>query len=59
MLYYVLYGLVLFRKGDFHYKNASRMIFEGRILGGTRNFRGDPYLSGTIDKCSYCTSHIV
>ena len=33
VVFYVLYGLVLFRKGDFCRINVCRMIFKGRILG--------------------------
>ena len=45
---YVLYGLVLFCKGDFHHiKCLYRMIFEGRILGVARKFHCNPYLNGT------------
>ena len=47
MLYFMLDGLILFRKGDFCGIDVSRMIFEGSILGGTRHFRGDPYLNST------------
>ena len=47
ILFYVLYGLVLFRKGDFNLANISRMIFKGGILGGARNFHLDSYLNGT------------
>ena len=34
MLCFVLYGLVLFRKGDLRGVNVSWMIFEGGILDG-------------------------
>ena len=48
MLYFMLDGQILFRKGDFCEVNVSRMIFEGGILGGAHHFRGDPYLNSTI-----------
>ena len=58
MLYYVLYELVLFRKGDVCRINVSRMIFEGGILSGSQNFWGNPYLrliagssNSTVNMC--------
>ena len=47
VLFYVLYGLVLFHKGDFC-QDISRMIFKGGILGGVRKFHMDSYLNGTV-----------
>ena len=48
MLYFMLDGLILFHKGDYHgVRPLSKMIFEGGILGGTCNFWGDPYLNST------------
>ena len=54
MLYYMLYGLVLFRKdhkNDFH---LSKMNFKGGILGGAQNFQGS-YLNGTAVPFDYVT----
>ena len=54
MLFYVLYGLVLFCKGDFRHVNVCRMIFKGGILGNVRNIHHYPYLNGMtvmFDKC--------
>ena len=49
ILLYVLYGLVLFPKGDFCGVNVPRMIFKGGILCGTRNFHCNlPYRLITI-----------
>ena len=43
ILFYVLYGLVLFRKGAY---NVCRMFFKGGILGGVQNIHHNPYLNG-------------
>jgi len=43
----VLDGLILFRKGDFVPKYVSRVVFKDGILGGARQFRGNPYLNST------------
>ena len=48
MLYFMLDGLLLFRKGDFCGVRCLRMIFKGRILGGAHHFQGDPYLNSTV-----------
>ena len=48
MLFYVLYGLVLFCRGDFHGINAPRMIFKGGVLGGMQYFHHHLYLNGTV-----------
>ena len=39
MLYFMLDGLILFRKGDFH---GVRWLFKGGILGDVHYFRGIP-----------------
>jgi len=45
-MYFMLDGLTLFRKGDiFVPKYAFRVVFKGGILGGTRQFWGNPYLN--------------
>jgi len=44
----MLDGLILFHKGDFILKYVSRVVFKGGILGGTRQFWGNPYLNSTI-----------
>jgi len=45
-MYFMLNGLILFRKGDFR-SGVSRVVFKGDILGGVRQFWGNPYLNST------------
>jgi len=42
----MLDGLILFGKGDFcsEVLYFSRVVFKGNILGGVRQFWGNPYL---------------
>ena len=50
MPFYILYGLVLLLKDDFHHIKRLWYDFIDGILGGVQNFQSDPYLNGTI----YC-----
>ena len=48
MLYYILYGLVLFCKGDFHLVICLRVIFKAEFWAVRETFGWvDPYLYGT------------
>jgi len=59
----MLDGLILFRKGNFHseVQYVTRVVFKGSILGGVRQFCGNPYLNSTTvlfdsrcgSKCTY------
>jgi len=44
-MYFMLNGLISFRKGDFAPKYVFRVVFEDGFLGGMRNFWGNPYLN--------------
>jgi len=47
-MYFILDGLILFRKGDFRSEvYVFRVVFEGGFLGGVRKFWGNPYLNST------------
>jgi len=52
-IYFMLDGLILFRKGDFcsEVLYVSRVVFKGGILGGARQFWGNPYLNSTTSYC--------
>ena len=47
MMYYMLCGLALFRKGDYCHVKCPRMIYKGGILGNVQIFWCDPCLNGT------------
>jgi len=50
-IYFVLDGLILFRKVIFVPKYVSRVVFKDGILGGARQFWGNPYLNSTTVLC--------
>jgi len=47
VLFFVLWGLGLFYKGDFCHVNVSRMIFQNGNFGGVQHFHSDSYLNDT------------
>jgi len=45
-MYFMLDGLILFRKSDFRSEvYVSTVVFKGGILGGAHQFWGNPYLN--------------